>query len=119
IKLDDLVVLWNKKRLININHKFAENNHPYFFHLEQSVIESYLNNFLENYSVKIERGCELIGLEQSSNNVTVIVKNKLENIYQEKYEYVVGCDGGLSTMRNLLGVSCEEEKYGAYFVLMD
>src|SRR5437016_5388119 len=35
IKLHELTAYWNKKRILNLNYKYIESTHPYFFHLEQ------------------------------------------------------------------------------------
>ncbi|MCU1643810.1 MAG: putative aromatic compound monooxygenase yhjG, partial [Nocardia sp.] len=50
--------------------------------------------------VDIRRGCELVGLSRNEDGVTV----ELADGTQLHSRYLVGCDGGRSTVRKLLGV---------------
>jgi rifampicin monooxygenase len=49
---------------------------------------------------EIRRGCELVGLSQYDHGVTAEVADGT----QLRSRYLVGCDGGRSTVRKLLGV---------------
>jgi len=49
---------------------------------------------------EVRRGCELIGLSQDEHGVTV----ELADGTQLRSRYLVGCDGGRSVVRELLGV---------------
>jgi rifampicin monooxygenase len=48
----------------------------------------------------MRRGCELVGLSQDEDGVIV----ELADGTQLRSRYLVGCDGGRSTVRKLLGV---------------
>jgi rifampicin monooxygenase len=49
---------------------------------------------------EIRRGCELVGLGQDDQGVTA----ELADGTRLRARYLVGCDGGRSTVRKLLGV---------------
>lgn len=118
-KLDELVIYWNKKRLINIDYKFVKTPYPYFFHLEQSRVETYLNDILRQHLIQVEREVTLRDLIQNKNSVTVTLQDKTGQLEKSHYAHVIGCDGGMSTVRDLIDISCQQENYSSYFVLMD
>ncbi len=119
LKLHELTAYWNKKRFLNINYKYIKASHPYFFHLEQNRVESYLNELLQSLNIKVEREISLENISQDGNQVVASLKNKNGREINENYSYVIGCDGGNSTVRKLLDISCMQKNYSSYFILMD
>src|SRR4029450_2586681 len=51
---------------------------------------------------EIRRGCAVVGLEQDDDGVTVHLGNRTATPLRARF--VVGCDGGRSTVRKLLGI---------------
>src|SRR3712207_4066135 len=74
--------------------------HPYILGIPQTVTERLLTEHATELGVEIRRGCELVGLSQDEDGVTV----ELADGTQLRSRYLVGCDGGRSTVRKLLGV---------------
>src|SRR3954462_691117 len=74
--------------------------HPYVLGIPQPTTERLLTEYATELGVEIRRGCELVGLSQDDNGVTV----DLADGTQLRSRYLVGCDGGRSTVRKLLGV---------------
>ncbi|MEA2783539.1 MAG: rifampicin monooxygenase [Rhodospirillaceae bacterium] len=74
--------------------------HPYGLSIPQAVTERLLTERAIELGAEIRRGCELIGLSQDELGVTV----ELADGTQLSSRYLVGCDGGRSTVRKLLGV---------------
>jgi rifampicin monooxygenase len=74
--------------------------HPYVLGIPQTVTERLLAEHAAEVGVEIRRGCELVGLRQDDHGVTV----ELADGTQLRSRYLVGCDGGRSTVRKLLGV---------------
>ncbi len=74
--------------------------HPYVLGIPQTVIERLLTEHVTELGVEIRRGCELVGLSQDDQGVTT----ELADGTQLRSRYLVGCDGGRSTVRKLLGV---------------
>ncbi|MDJ0345361.1 rifampin monooxygenase [Streptomyces sp. H10-C2] len=74
--------------------------HPYVLSILQPVTERLLNEHATELGAEIRRGCELVGLSQDDDGVTA----ELADGTQLRSRYLVGCDGGRSTVRKLLGV---------------
>ncbi|WFB10491.1 rifampin monooxygenase [Streptomyces sp. LX-29] len=74
--------------------------HPYGVATPQPVTERLLNERALELGTEIRRGCEVVGLSQDEAGVTV----ELADGTHLRSRYLVGCDGGRSTVRKLLGV---------------
>ncbi len=74
--------------------------HPYILGIPQTTTDRLLNEHAVEVGVEIRRGCELVGLSQDEDGVTV----ELADGTHLRSRYLVGCDGGRSTVRKLLGV---------------
>jgi 2-polyprenyl-6-methoxyphenol hydroxylase-like FAD-dependent oxidoreductase len=75
--------------------------HPYVLGIPQTVIDRLLAGHANDLGAEIRRGCELAGLSQDDQGVTV----ELADGTRLRSRYLVGCDGGRSTVRKLLGVA--------------
>lgn len=71
----------------------------------QHVTEAVLEARALELGVKIERGVELTGLQTDGSGVTVETRNLDGDQVQRKCRYLIGCDGGRSTVRRLGGFS--------------
>ncbi|WP_433191620.1 rifampin monooxygenase [Nocardia sp. CA-107356] len=74
--------------------------HAYLLGIPQTITERLLTEHATELGVEIRRSCELVGLSQNEDAVTV----ELADGTQLRSRYLVGCDGGRSTVRKLLGV---------------
>jgi 2-polyprenyl-6-methoxyphenol hydroxylase-like FAD-dependent oxidoreductase len=74
--------------------------HPYVLGIPQTITDRLLTEHAIELGVEIRRGCELVGLSQDDHGVIV----ELADGTQLRSRYLVGCDGGRSTVRKLLGV---------------
>ena len=74
--------------------------HPYVLGIPQPTTERLLTEHATELGVEIRRGCELVGLSQDDDGVTA----ELADGTRLRSRYLVGCDGGRSTVRKLLGV---------------
>jgi rifampicin monooxygenase len=74
--------------------------HPYVLGIPQTVTERLLTEHAVELGVEIRRGCELVGLSQDDHGVTA----ELADGTRLRSRYLVGCDGGRSTVRKQLGV---------------
>ena len=74
--------------------------HPYVLGIAQPITERLLTEHATELGVEIRRGHDVVGLSQDDSGVTV----DLADGTQMRSRYVVGCDGGRSTVRRLLGV---------------
>jgi rifampicin monooxygenase len=74
--------------------------HPYVLGIPQPTTDRLLTEHAIEVGVDIRRGCELVGLSQDEHEVTVDLADGTEL----RSRYLIGCDGGRSTVRKLLGV---------------
>ncbi len=74
--------------------------HPYVLGIPQPVTERLLTERATELGVEIRRGCELVGVSQDEHGVTV----ELADGTQLRSRYLIGCDGGRSTVRKLLDI---------------
>lgn len=73
---------------------------PNMLMLPQARTEEALRRFLSGHGVSIERGKTLVGLDQDDEGVTA----RLEGVETIRARYLLGCDGGRSTVRKAVGI---------------
>ncbi|SCK27337.1 rifampin monooxygenase [Streptomyces sp. WMMB 322] len=76
--------------------------HGYVLGIPQPVTDRLLAERAAELGAEIRRGCEVTGLSQDEDGVTVEPAAGAGTRLRSRY--VVGCDGGRSTVRRLLGV---------------
>jgi len=74
--------------------------HPYVLGIPQTTTDRLLGEHAIELGAEIRRGCELVGLSQDEDEVTV----ELADGTRLRSRFLVGCDGGRSTVRKLLGI---------------
>ncbi|MFF7642725.1 rifampin monooxygenase [Streptomyces canus] len=74
--------------------------HAYVLGIPQPVTDRLLAEHAVELGTEIRRGCELVGLSQDDEGVSV----ELADGTRLRSRFLVGCDGGRSTVRKLLGV---------------
>lgn len=74
--------------------------HPYGVATPQPVTERLLHERAVELGTDIRRGCEVVGLSQDEDGVSA----ELADGTHLRSRYLVGCDGGRSAVRKLLGV---------------
>lgn len=77
-----------------------DTTYPYVLGLPQTVTERLLTEHALELGVEIRRATELVGLEQDAHGVTA----RLADGSTLRARYLIGCDGGRSTVRKLLGI---------------
>ena len=78
--------------------------HAYILGIPQPVTDRLLAEHAAELGADIRRGCELVDLSQDADGVTVELAEAGSLGKQVRARYLVGCDGGRSTVRKLLGV---------------
>jgi 2-polyprenyl-6-methoxyphenol hydroxylase-like FAD-dependent oxidoreductase len=87
--------------------------HPYGLTTPQSVTEQLLDTWARGLGAEIRRGCEVVGVSQDEDGVTVELAGGGASAddgppgggaTRLRSRYLVGCDGGRSTVRKQLGV---------------
>jgi rifampicin monooxygenase len=78
-----------------------DTSHPFVLAIPQTTTDRLLAEHAARLDVEIRRGCELVGLSQDEHGVTA----ELADGTSLRSRYLVGCDGGRSTVRRLIGVA--------------
>ncbi|WP_367128164.1 rifampin monooxygenase [Saccharothrix sp. HUAS TT1] len=74
--------------------------HRYLLGIPQTTTDRLLTEHAVELGAEIRRGCELVGVSQDDDGVTV----DLADGTRLRSRYLVGCDGGRSAVRKLLGI---------------
>ncbi|MEU9829466.1 rifampin monooxygenase [Micromonospora chersina] len=75
--------------------------YAYLLGIPQPVIVRLLEEHAIDLGAQVRHGCAVVGVEQDDDGVTV----ELAGGERLRSRYLVGCDGGRSTVRKLLGVA--------------
>jgi 2-polyprenyl-6-methoxyphenol hydroxylase-like FAD-dependent oxidoreductase len=106
--------------VMELDYVDTKQPHPYFSHIYQPDIEAILAARLKELDIKVDRGFELISLDNLEQSVKVKIKRLSDAAVEESYyEYLVGCDGVNSTVRKLVNIGCDEVAYNKSFILAD
>ncbi len=74
--------------------------------ISQYTLEPLLKSIVESMPcVKVRFGCELTSFAQDANSVTAVIQADHAADETIRASYLVGCDGGSSTVRKQLGIS--------------
>jgi 2-polyprenyl-6-methoxyphenol hydroxylase-like FAD-dependent oxidoreductase len=99
---------------------FSKSPGPYNFMLAlpQSETEEILQTALEERGIAVERETELTGFSQNSGGVEAALSTG-GDASVARADYILGCDGAHSTVRNTLGIGFAGERYPESWSLAD
>ncbi|MFC8519225.1 FAD-dependent oxidoreductase [Streptomyces sp. NPDC057257] len=86
--------------------------------IPQSRTEEVLQRHALDLGVTVQRGAEVFGLEQDGSGVVLQVRTE-SGEWEESADYVVGCDGAHSAVRELAGIAFRGRTYDIAPVLAD
>ncbi len=119
-RVHDLHLYWQQKRLMRVNYRRLPSKYNYILCLIQPKTETLLEAHFLASGGTLQRGAEVIRLQMNSDAVDVYV-NHNETGREERLtaQYIVGCDGGKSTVRQQLGFSFAGKDHGTGFIMVD
>ncbi|WP_307813929.1 FAD-dependent monooxygenase [Streptomyces sp. N35] len=82
----------------------SESRHPYPLMILQSDIERILEEWAGELGVRVLRSSEICALAQDEDSVSVETRSPAATGPTLTARYLVGCDGGRSTVRKLAGI---------------
>ncbi|EHR52479.1 2-polyprenyl-6-methoxyphenol hydroxylase-like oxidoreductase [Saccharomonospora marina XMU15] len=92
--------------------------HSYILGIPQPVTDRLLAERAIELGTDLRRGHELVGLHQDEHGVTAeLAAGEGTEPHSIRSRYLVGCDGGRSTVRKLLGVDFPGEPAGTEWLL--
>ncbi len=103
------------RALFELDFHDIDSPYNYALIIEQAQTEALLRDELARDGVQVEWGTELVGLAQTPQSCCAQFADGSES----EHAYVIGCDGGPSTVRQLLDIPFEGEKQSTWFVLAD
>jgi 2-polyprenyl-6-methoxyphenol hydroxylase-like FAD-dependent oxidoreductase len=106
------------KLLGNADFSWLETAFPFILGIPQSITESILEEALAAQGIHVKWGTSLEQLQEMEERVFVTL-NKQGSIASELYDYVIGCDGIHSKVREDLGISFKGMKDPENFALAD
>ncbi|RLK53928.1 FAD-dependent monooxygenase [Actinokineospora cianjurensis] len=86
-----------------LSYEGWQTRHPYQVAIPQAGVERALEERLAEQGVPVLRGHDLLGFTQHDTGVTATVRTTAGEL-EVQARYLVGCDGGRSTVRKQLGV---------------
>ncbi len=94
--------------------------YPNLVVIPQWRTEQVLRGRLASLGGTVELGRELVGLDQDDGGVTGTVADRSTGAVEEvRAAFVIGCDGGHSSVRTLAGITMRGDSHKEHFVLGD
>lgn len=87
-----------------LDFRALDTRHGYTLFLPQLRTEALLEQRARELGVRIDRGCEVRGLTQDATGVRLELRDDAGRDTTARALYVVGCDGGRSTVRQAAGI---------------
>ena len=107
------------RRVVHVGFDDIDTPHPYVLSLPQSATERILEEQALRLGATIERRVRLIGFEEEPGQVVVEVARGEGERETLRAPWVIGCDGGRSTVRERVGIPFDGARYAETFVLGD
>jgi 2-polyprenyl-6-methoxyphenol hydroxylase-like FAD-dependent oxidoreductase len=91
---------------------------PHLSLVRQMDVETVLAQALANHGVEVERGTELIAVEDSAASARATLRSPA-GLEESEWDFVAGCDGPESTVRRAVGIEWHGARYRQEVVLAD
>ena len=95
-----------------------ETRYPFVLGVPQDQTERILEERLARLGVRVERSTELVSLAQRESGVSARLHTG-DRVEELETDWLLGCDGAHSTVREQLGISFAGATYPEHFVLAD
>jgi 3-(3-hydroxy-phenyl)propionate hydroxylase len=105
--------------LVRPSFDYLPTAYPFMIGLEQFKTEALLAKRLREAGVEVERGMELVSFQDAGDHVSVRLRHPDGSERADEFAYLVGADGGHSTVRTGLGLQLEGETLDAIWLTAD
>lgn len=114
-----LNVLWNGVTRLNpIDLRWLDDEHNFFLIQRQEATELELLELLQKRGGAVQWNTEILRVDARDAAVSVECRSS-RGVTTRTYEYVIGCDGKRSIVRDAIGARFEGSDYGMHLVLGD
>jgi 2-polyprenyl-6-methoxyphenol hydroxylase-like FAD-dependent oxidoreductase len=104
---------------IVIRPEWIDSLYGRFVSLPQEATERILGGLVERSGVTIERGVELVGLDEGEQTMAAVLRHHDGREERADFDYVLGCDGAHSAVRKLAGIPFPGSTYDDECLLGD
>lgn len=105
--------------LFRVPLDIADTQFPFVLLTAQTETERVLGDVVARLGVKVERAVELVALKQNFDSVDVTLRREDGSQEHVTAPWVIGADGGHSTVRNLVGTQLAGSFQGERFLMGD
>ncbi|HEX3413044.1 MAG TPA: FAD-dependent monooxygenase [Stellaceae bacterium] len=105
-------------RIAHAAFGMLETRYPFVLGVPQDETERILEERLARLGVRVERNTELVSLAQREFGVGARLRTA-DRVEEVEADWLLGCDGAHSTVREQLGISFSGATYPEHFVLAD
>jgi 2-polyprenyl-6-methoxyphenol hydroxylase-like FAD-dependent oxidoreductase len=119
VKSLDMNMVVDGKTLMRVPFEGVDSAFPYCLVLPQAETERVLTDHVTALDITIERGVTATALTQDDDAVHVSLQRADGGTETITTPWVIGCDGGHSTIRQLMGAELEQASNRERFILGD
>ena len=119
IKIRKASISADGKVLAHFNFEEIDSPYPFILDLSQAQTERFLIGHLERLGGHVERGKKLTGFTQDESGVTATLQLSDGSTEMVRAQYLAGCDGAHSEVRQQVGAAFEGSAYPAFLILGD
>ena len=108
-----------RTRIDLLDSRWGDTRYPYWLSVPQYEVERALERRLTETGGSLEWSTELVALDQRAADVVATLRGPDGVKRRHVARWVLGCDGGRSTTRELIGVAMHRTDLGVTFALAD
>lgn len=108
-----------RTRVDLLERRWGDTRYPFWLSTPQYEVERALERRLADVGGRIDWSTELDALTQSEDGTCARVRGPGGEVREHRARWVLGCDGGRSTTRDLINVTLHRRALGVSFALAD
>jgi 2-polyprenyl-6-methoxyphenol hydroxylase-like FAD-dependent oxidoreductase len=114
-EISDISIYWDQQRISHVDYRHLNSCYQYILAIPQPETERLLEEYFIELGGEIRRSATLNMIDIEANGINV----NLTNGKTLNCDYLIGCDGSHSTVRDFAGITFSGFDYGIDFYLFD
>ena len=119
VSLNGVSFVQGGRRRAQLRFDRVDSRYPFVLDVPQSTTERLLGDHLSALGGEVERGIELVGIEQEADGVTGLLQHVDGQLETVAARYLCGCDGSHSAVRDLTRLPFFGKRYEEEWMLAD